>query len=146
MEGLSVELTDLPDEILLLILRKLDSVKVLYSFTGVNKRFNKLVQDSIFTTRLTMTTCFSADGPLPQSSYTMLDRFCSQILPTIHDKIKWLNVEPSSMERILLCTNYPNLYGLGLYNIKKITALRILTGMKLSFHFCSQSLIVQKYK
>ncbi|CAF4381930.1 unnamed protein product, partial [Rotaria sp. Silwood2] len=41
----------------------------------------------------------------------MLDRFCLQILPEIHYKIKWLDLESSSMERILLATNYPNLYG-----------------------------------
>ncbi|CAF4254136.1 unnamed protein product, partial [Rotaria sordida] len=31
------------------------------------------------------------------------------------------------MERILLCTNYPNLYELDLYNIEKETAVRIFT-------------------
>jgi hypothetical protein len=36
-----------------------------------------------------------------------LDRFCSQILPKIHHKIKWLNLESSIMNDILLCTNYP---------------------------------------
>ncbi|CAF1513326.1 unnamed protein product [Rotaria sordida] len=52
--------------------------------------------------------------PLPDS---VLDRFCCQILREIHDKIHWLNLESSSMERILLSTNYPNLYRLGLYNL-----------------------------
>ncbi|CAF1297469.1 unnamed protein product [Rotaria sordida] len=54
----------------------------------VNKRFNKLVHDSIFTNRLTMTRCFFYGGPFPQSNNPILDRFCSQILPSIHDKIK----------------------------------------------------------
>ncbi|CAF2080803.1 unnamed protein product [Rotaria magnacalcarata] len=138
MEGLPVELTDLPDEILLLILKKLDNTKVLYSFIGVNK----LVHDSIFTNRLTVARCFSDDGPWPQSNNQILDQFCLQILPTIHHRIEWLNVEPSSLERILLCTNYPNLCGLGLYNLEKKIALRIFTDKK----FFSQSLIVQKYK
>ncbi|CAF1502329.1 unnamed protein product [Rotaria sordida] len=78
---------DLPDEILL-IFKKLDNAKVLYSFIDVNKRFNKLVHDSIFTNRLTMTRCFFYGGPFPQSNNSILDRFCSQILPSIHDKIK----------------------------------------------------------
>ncbi|CAF1324186.1 unnamed protein product [Rotaria sordida] len=53
-------------------------------------------------------------NPLPDA---ILDRFCLQILPEIHHKIKWLNLESSSMERILHATNYPNLYGLGLYEL-----------------------------
>ncbi|CAF1443805.1 unnamed protein product, partial [Rotaria sordida] len=47
----------------------------------------------------------------------MLNRFCLQILPEIHDKIKWFNLESSSMKHILCARNYPNLYALGLYNI-----------------------------
>ncbi|CAF3414410.1 unnamed protein product [Rotaria sp. Silwood2] len=43
---------------------------------------------------------------------TILDRFCLEILPIIHDKIEWLDVESSAMENILLSTNYPNLHGL----------------------------------
>ncbi|CAF0753505.1 unnamed protein product [Rotaria sordida] len=53
--------------------------------------------------------------PLPDP---MVDQFCLQILPEIHHKIKWLNLELLSMERILLATNYPNLYGLGLYDLQ----------------------------
>ncbi|CAF3801655.1 unnamed protein product [Rotaria sordida] len=62
--------------------------------------------------------------PLPDP---VLDRFCLQILPKIHCNIKWLNLESSSMKRILLATNYPILYGLGLYNIDVETALSLFT-------------------
>ncbi|CAF3738425.1 unnamed protein product [Rotaria sordida] len=62
--------------------------------------------------------------PLPDP---VLDRFCLQILPKIHCNIKWLNLESSSMTRILLATNYPILYGLGLYNIDVETALSLFT-------------------
>ncbi|CAF1415063.1 unnamed protein product, partial [Rotaria sordida] len=103
-------------------------------FTDVNKRFNKLVRDSIFTNRLTMTKYYFYGGPFPQPNNPILDRYCSEVLPSIHDKIKWLNVEPSAMERILLCTNYPNLYGLGLYTIKKETAVRIFTDKTRLIH------------
>ena len=48
-EYLPVQLNDLPDEIILIILKKLDNVAVLYSLINVNKRLNKLVQDSDFT-------------------------------------------------------------------------------------------------
>ncbi|CAF1657252.1 unnamed protein product [Rotaria magnacalcarata] len=55
------------------------------------------------------------------------DRFCSQILPSIHHNIKWLDVACSSMEDVLLCTSYPNLSGLGLHNIEKNIALCLFT-------------------
>ncbi|CAF5158479.1 unnamed protein product [Rotaria magnacalcarata] len=55
------------------------------------------------------------------------DRFCSQILSSIHHNIKWLDVACSSMEDVLLRTSYPNLSGLGLHNIEKDIALRIFT-------------------
>ncbi|CAF0996491.1 unnamed protein product, partial [Rotaria magnacalcarata] len=42
-------------------------------------------------------------------SYPILNRFCLQILSKMHHKVKWLNLELSSMGRFLCCTNYPNL-------------------------------------
>ncbi|CAF3369688.1 unnamed protein product [Rotaria socialis] len=125
MEGSLIQLNDLPDEILLIILKKLDNIEVLYSFIGFNKQLDQLVHGSIFTNCLTMTrrsndSYYPLNGPVFQ-------RFCSQILPKIHHKVKWLNLESSTMKDILLCTNYPNLYGLGLYNINKEYAFRIFT-------------------
>ncbi|CAF1465152.1 unnamed protein product [Rotaria sordida] len=124
MEDSSIELNELPDEILIIILKKLFNTEVLYSLIDVNKRLNTIVHDPIFTSHLTLMRCFSDDSiyPLPDS---ILDRFCSQILSSIHHKIKWLNLESSSMKRILRATNYPNLYGLGLYNIEAETALSL---------------------
>ncbi|CAF4469928.1 unnamed protein product, partial [Rotaria sp. Silwood2] len=58
---------------------------------------------------------------------TVLDRFCRGILSKIHCKIKWLNLESSSVECILLSTNYPNLCGLGLYNLASEMARDLLT-------------------
>ncbi|CAF3802715.1 unnamed protein product [Rotaria sordida] len=68
--------------------------------------------------------------PLPDS---MVDQFCLQILPEIHHKIKWLNLELLSMERILLATNYPNLYGLGLYDLQIEKVKYFVTGKILYF-------------
>ncbi|CAF1226607.1 unnamed protein product [Rotaria sordida] len=114
MEHLSIQLNDLPDEIIIFILRKLYDAEVLYSLIGVNKRLSTITNDSIFTSHLTL-TYFSDDFhyPLPDP---MVDRFCSKILHEIHHKIKWLNLESTSIQRILRATNYPNLYGLGLYD------------------------------
>ncbi|CAF3317912.1 unnamed protein product [Rotaria socialis] len=58
---------------------------------------------------------------------TILDRFCLEILPKIHDKIEFLNLESSSMKRILLLTNYSNLYGIGLYDIATEIAKDLFT-------------------
>lgn len=58
----------------------------------------------------------------------MLDRFCSKILPAIHHKINWLNLEPLTMKHVLLSGDYPNLSGLGIYNIEPQTALNLLIG------------------
>jgi hypothetical protein len=125
MEHLSIKLNDLPDEILIIILKKLYNVEVLYSLIGVNKRLNTMAHDSIFTSHLTLT--YFLDKfiyPLPDP---MLDRFCSQILPSIHHKIKSLKLESTSMERIL-AKNFPNLSRLGLYGIDVEKATSLFTG------------------
>ncbi|CAF3041488.1 unnamed protein product, partial [Rotaria sp. Silwood2] len=37
----------------------------------------------------------------------------------VHEKIQWLDVESSSMKRILCAADYPNLHGLGLFNTEE---------------------------
>ncbi|CAF1005573.1 unnamed protein product [Rotaria magnacalcarata] len=122
-----IQLNDLPDEILMIILKKLDNNEVFYSLIGVNKRLNTLVHDTIFTSHLTLMKYFSDDSINPLSD-TILDRFYSQILPAIRHQIQWLDVESSSMERILLSTNYANLYRLGLYNLEIERAKHLFTN------------------
>lgn len=142
MEYSSVQLNDLPDEILMFIFIKLDNIKLLYALLGVEIRLNRILYDSIFTNRLTLVQfvpsrlivrrysplCFTY--PLPDP---ILDRFCSYILPKIHQKVKWLDLELLSMERILLSTNYPNLSGIALYNIPVERIVQLLSGK--IFHF-----------
>ncbi|CAF1675930.1 unnamed protein product [Rotaria magnacalcarata] len=95
-------------------------------FRRVNQRFTRLVHDSVFTNRLTLTIGV-ADGLFDRLDNQKRERFRLQILPSIRHKIEWLGVEASSLEDILLCTSYPNLYGLGLHGIEENTALRIFT-------------------
>jgi len=133
MENSYVQLNDLPDEILIIILKKMNNVAVLFSLIGVNRRLNKIVHDSIFTSCLTLMKCLP-DKSIDSFDDSILDRFCLQILPKIHHKIKWLNLEASSMKRILLVADYPNLCGLGLYNMDDETAKCLFVGKKfLSF-------------
>ncbi|CAF2093043.1 unnamed protein product [Rotaria magnacalcarata] len=114
MEYSRIQLDDLPDEILLIIFEKLNKLSVLYSLAGVNKRLNVIAHSPNFTSRLNLLRCLS-DHSIRSLPKRRLERFCSQILPEIHHKIKWLNLEPISIKRILLSTTYPALYGLGLY-------------------------------
>jgi hypothetical protein len=46
---------------------------------------------------------------------TVIDRFCSDILPRIHHQIKWLKVQSTSMERLLLAADYSNLSQLDIF-------------------------------
>ncbi|CAF3785409.1 unnamed protein product [Rotaria sp. Silwood1] len=111
----------------MIIFKKFDNATLLYSLLGVNKRLNKILHNSMFTNRLTLLRCTPIHLIVFKSLSShfiyplvdgILDRFRTQILPEIHDKIEWLDLESSSMERILLATNYPNLSGLTLYNIQ----------------------------
>ncbi|CAF4289397.1 unnamed protein product, partial [Rotaria sordida] len=44
----------------------------------------------------------SLNGIINSLDDSILKRFCSEILPKIHYKIKWLDLEPLCMEPILL--------------------------------------------
>ncbi|CAF3201049.1 unnamed protein product [Rotaria sp. Silwood2] len=127
MEYSSIQLNDLPDEILIYIFKKLSNAEILYSLSGVNKRLNKIVHDSIFTNDLSLFMSTS-DGLVYSLSDLILDRFYSHILPSIHQKIQWLHLESVSMERILHVKNYPNLYGISLHNIQEKKAIDLFTN------------------
>ncbi|CAF4929227.1 unnamed protein product, partial [Rotaria sp. Silwood1] len=135
MEHSCVQLDNLPDEILLIIFQKLHNCDVLYSFIGLNKRLDTIVNDTIFTRNLTLIT--SAHSSSHQFTDMVLDRFCREILPRINDKIERLNIESSIMERILLATNYPNLHALGLYNFAFETANQL---------FCDGSYLIRQFQ
>ncbi len=142
MEYSSVQLNDLPDEILMIIFKKLYNITLLYSLEGVNIRLNKIVHDSIFTNRLILVifeprhSIFKRSVPkyfaypLPDP---ILDRFCLHILPKIHQKVKWLDLESLTMEHILLSTNYPNLSGIALRNIPLEKAVHLFSGKIFDF-------------
>ncbi|CAF1037687.1 unnamed protein product [Rotaria sp. Silwood1] len=89
-------------------------------------RLNKIIYDQTLTTSLTLFR-WSSDvyDVIYSLNDTIIDRFCLEILLKIHYKIKWLNIESLSMERILRIVDYPNLYGLGLYNINEETFKRL---------------------
>ncbi|CAF1552271.1 unnamed protein product, partial [Rotaria sordida] len=57
----------------------------------------------------------------------MLDRFCTSILPQKHHCIKKLILETTSMERILLAGDYPNLTSLELFGFEEEVVFRYFT-------------------
>jgi hypothetical protein len=128
MQSSCVELNDLPDEILLMIFKKLNNLEVFYSFQGVNNRLNRIIYDPILTSHLNFLTWSSNKLINRFSSNIILDRFCLQILPEICTKIKWLDLESSSMKHILRAADYPNLDSLALYNIDEESAQCLFTG------------------
>jgi hypothetical protein len=121
------QLTDFSDEILLLILKKLTKIEVLYSLRDVNQQFDMITNDRIFTEYLTLMTN-SSNEMNNTPDHSIVDRFCTQILPKIHTKIKWLNLESVSMRRFLFAAEYPNLYGLTLFKIEREIDLCLFDG------------------
>ncbi|CAF0974676.1 unnamed protein product [Rotaria sordida] len=107
------ELNDFSDEILMIILKKLNNFDVLYSLRGVSQRINNVVHDPIFTSRLTFVKWLSHHFVDLLCCNMILDRFCLQILPEINNKIQWLDVESSSMKYVSHAASYPNLHTLG---------------------------------
>ncbi|CAF1197568.1 unnamed protein product [Rotaria sp. Silwood1] len=116
MNQSNISVLDLPDEILLIILKKLDNMDVLYSLLDVdNRQLNIIAQENIFTNTLNFVlTTFTND--ISSMSDAIIDRFCKNILPRIHYNVKSLIVDSLSMERILLAVDYPNLTELKLFN------------------------------
>ncbi|CAF4101490.1 unnamed protein product, partial [Rotaria sordida] len=128
----SIGLNDLPDEILMIIFKKLNNLDILYSFHSVNQRLNEIIKDPIFTSRLTFVKWSSDNFIDLLSCNTILNRFCLQILPEIHNKIKWLDLESSSMKHVLRVAHYPNLDSLALYNIDEESIRCLFTDETLS--------------
>ena len=102
----NVHLLDLPNEILFLILKKLDNVDVLYSLLGINnQRLEIIAQEQIFTNILNFVSISQSTDEISSISDSILDRFCIDILPRIHKNVKSLILESVSMERILRAGN-----------------------------------------
>ena len=107
--------------------KKINNFDIHYSLQGVNQRLNKLIQDPIFTSYLPFVKWLSYNFIDLISCDMMLNRFCLQILPSIHHKIEWLDLESLTMERILLSTDYPNLSALGLYDLAPEAAIDVFS-------------------
>jgi hypothetical protein len=127
-----LNILDLPNEILLIILKKLNMVDVLYSLVDVNQRFDRLALDFLYVRDFDMTTDIMINNSLyNQTSIEtrFLSKICQQILPRIHHQVHKLTVEECSMKAILLAANYPQLYSLSLIHFEEEILHQCLTGM-----------------
>jgi hypothetical protein len=123
MNRSNVHLLHLPDEILLIILNKLSSIDVLYSLLDINnRRLNILAQEKTFTEILKFVSI---------NDNSIIDRFCSDILPRIRHNVRCFILCPILMERILLATDYPNLTVLEIVHFQQQIALNYFTSKHL---------------
>ncbi|CAF4182436.1 unnamed protein product, partial [Adineta steineri] len=111
MNRSNVHLLDLPDEILLIILKNLNNIDVLYFLFDINnERLNILAQEYIFSNILKFVSI---------DNNSIIDRFCIDILPRIHHNVKCFAFDAVFMERILLATDYPNLTKLTIFHFQE---------------------------
>jgi hypothetical protein len=125
MNRFDIHLLDLSDEILLIILKKMNNIDVLDALLNINnERLSVLAQEKIFSNILD----FASIDNKSLVHCNKLNRFCIEILPKIHLNVKYFILEPISMERILLAANYPNLTKLKIFNFKQEISLYYFTS------------------
>ncbi|CAF2898294.1 unnamed protein product [Rotaria sp. Silwood2] len=119
MNQSNIDLLHLPNEILFIILKKLDNMDVLYSLLGVdNQRLDSIVEENTFTNTLNFVLTTPTDDTFSIAD-PILNRFCNSILPRIHYNVKSLILHSISMKHILLTGDYPNLTQLKLFNFNE---------------------------
>ena len=128
----AVQLLDLPDEVLLMILRKLECTDILYSLEGINKRLDAMVINRYNTIHVNLARNLIDDDVCLMFDI-MLNRFCSQILPRIRHNVESFILEEINMERVLLACEYLNFHRLHIVNFGVDIGLCHLTGMNITF-------------
>ncbi|CAF1190786.1 unnamed protein product [Adineta steineri] len=123
----NLNIFDLPNEILFIIIKKLNLADVIYSLVDVNERFLQLLFDPFYIqnlniTLMTMKSFYQRTFSIHEQ---VLSNICKNILPKIHDQVKQLTIEQHSMKRILT-HNYSQLYSLSLVNFKEEILFRYL--------------------
>ena len=105
MEDHNVHLLDLPDELLLLIMKKLKPNDILYSLLDVNKRIDRIASSISDTYLINFTS--TSNGEHECMNHEVFDRFCLNIMPRICHNVRMLILDHWSMERVLLACEYP---------------------------------------
>jgi hypothetical protein len=128
MEYPTLNILDLCDEILLVILNKLNNIEVLYSLIGVNRKLDRLARDITFTQSVDL-VAISSNEHNGSRNKSILDRFCFSIMPRIQHNIESLTLDPLSIDRVLCIGNYSKLHKLTLVNLQLEMGSRIFNGM-----------------
>ncbi len=126
----SLNIFNLPNEILFIILKKLNMGDVLYSLVDITQQFNQLVFDPFYIRNLNMTsmTMRSYFDRIYSIDNQVLGKICKNILPRISHQINELIVEQYSMEGVLHNMNYPQLYSLTLVDFPEEVLIKHLTS------------------
>ncbi|CAF3610249.1 unnamed protein product [Rotaria socialis] len=132
-------LLDLPDDIVLTILKKLDKMFALYSLIDIGiERLDLLAQDITFTDTLNFLS--TETDNICSLNDSIIDRFCSDILPRIQCTVQYLIFESIITERILLAINCPNLTKLKIFNANQDIALHYFTNESHFRHIFKQKI------
>jgi hypothetical protein len=84
MNQRNVHLLDLPNEMILLILKKLANVYVLHSFLGINnQRLDIIAEEEVFSNILSFVSISQSTNEITSISDSILERFCISILPLL---------------------------------------------------------------
>ncbi|CAF1568533.1 unnamed protein product [Rotaria magnacalcarata] len=123
-----INILDLPDEILLIILNKLDMVDVFYSLVNLNKRFNQLILDPLYIDHLDLTVKTSLDHNSPVDNQ-VFNQIRTQVLPRIHYEVNKITIASPCMEFVFNTVDYPQLHSLSLVYFPQETLLQYLTSI-----------------
>jgi hypothetical protein len=89
-------------------MKKLDSMDILYSLSGVNKRLDQMAR-SIDNTKFIDLSVVTPNNRFCSIRRTKLKRFRYEILHQIHHNVIGLTLDSFFMEHILHACRYPNL-------------------------------------
>lgn len=128
MSQSTVQLLDLPNEILFYILKFLDNFDVLYSLSSTkNQRLDSIAHDKTFSHTLDLS---SFDYYINKNE-PVQKRFYKRILPRIHQNVKCLIVDPSFLDEVFRAGEYPHLTELKLLDFQRDTSMHYFTSKKL---------------
>jgi hypothetical protein len=126
----SLNLLDLPNEILLIIIKQLNMVDVLYSLVDITERLDQLVLNPMYTRILDM-TCMKMKL-YPNRIYSTDDhvreRICKNVLPRTNHQVEELIIDQPSIKRVLHTTDFPQLHSLLLIDLDETSFFDFLKG------------------
>ena len=125
-----LNLIDLPKEIFLIVMEKLDMVDVLYSLVDVTQRWNDLILNSLYVSLvdLTCVRVTSSDDWIYSTDGYIVEKLCQDVMPRINDQVKELRVDHHSLGRVLHASSYPQLESLALIDIDDRFLFKFMQG------------------